>query len=135
MATEFPEPSPHLFSFNSPLGACTKCQGYGRIIGIDLEKVIPNRDLRLDEMPISPWNSAGYEDCYEDLGRYAKKFGVRLDVPIKDLSPDEWEVLYNGKGKWYGIKGFFEWLETKKYKIHVRVCRSSVRYERPTSSR
>ena len=129
--TEFPEPTPHLFSFNSPLGACTKCQGYGRIIGIDLEKVIPNRELRLDEMPISPWNSAGYEDCYEDLGRYAKKFGVRLDVPISELTPEEWDVLYSGKGKWYGIKGFFEWLETKKYKIHVRVKLAKYRSYEP----
>ena len=119
--TEFLEPTPHMFSFNSPLGACTNCQGYGRIIGIDMEKVIPNRDLRLDELPVAPWNSAGYEDCYEDLEKAAKKYGLRLDVPIKDLSAAEWDLLYNGRSKWYGIKGFFEWLETKKYKIHVRV--------------
>jgi excinuclease ABC subunit A len=119
--TEFVEPTPHLFSFNSPLGACTACQGYGRIIGIDMEKVIPNRDLRLDEMPVAPWNSAGYEDCYEDLNKAAAKYGLRLDVPIKDLTKTEWDLLYNGRSKWYGIKGFFEWLETKKYKIHVRV--------------
>jgi excinuclease ABC subunit A len=129
--TEFLEPTPHLFSFNSPLGACTNCQGYGRIIGIDMEKVIPNRDLRLDELPVSPWNSAGYEDCYEDLEKYAKKYGVRLDVPVKDLSPQEWEIVYSGKGKWYGIKGFFEWLETKKYKIHVRVKLAKYRSYEP----
>jgi excinuclease ABC subunit A len=119
--TEFLEPTPHMFSFNSPLGACTNCQGYGRIIGIDMEKVIPNRDLRLDEQPVAPWNSAGYEDCYEDLQKAATKYKLRLDVPVKSLSEAEWDLLYNGRGKWYGIKGFFEWLETKKYKIHVRV--------------
>ena len=119
--TEFVEPTPHLFSFNSPLGACTNCQGYGRIIGIDMEKVIPNRALRLDEMPIAPWNTPGYEDCYDDLKKAAAKYRIRLDVPIKDLSPEEWELLHDGRSKWYGIKGFFEWLETKKYKIHVRV--------------
>ncbi|MGZ5433527.1 MAG: excinuclease ABC subunit UvrA, partial [Thermoanaerobaculia bacterium] len=118
---EFLEPTPHMFSFNSPLGACTECQGYGRIIGIDMEKVIPNRSLRLDEQPITPWNSAGYEDCYDDLEKAAAKYKLRLDVPIEKLSEAEWDVLYNGRGKWYGIKGFFEWLETKKYKIHVRV--------------
>ncbi len=118
---EFLEPTPHMFSFNSPLGACTHCQGYGRIIGIDMEKVIPNRDLRLDEMPVAPWNSAGYEDCYDDLKKGAAKYKLRLDVPIKELSEAEWDVLYNGRGKWYGIKGFFDWLEAKKYKIHVRV--------------
>ncbi|HXH41738.1 MAG TPA: excinuclease ABC subunit UvrA [Thermoanaerobaculia bacterium] len=118
---EFVEPTPHLFSFNSPLGACTNCQGYGRIIGIDMEKVIPNRALRLDEMPIAPWNSPGYEDCYDDLRKAAAKYRLRLDVPVKDLTPEEWTLLHDGRGKWYGIKGFFEWLETKKYKIHVRV--------------
>jgi excinuclease ABC subunit A len=129
--TEFTEPTPHLFSFNSPLGACTSCQGYGRIIGIDMEKVIPNRGLRLDEMPVAPWNSPGYEDCYEDLGRAAKKYGLRLNVPIDQLTPTEWDLLYNGRSKWYGIKGFFEWLETKKYKIHVRVKLAKYRSYEP----
>jgi excinuclease ABC subunit A len=129
--TEFIEPVPHLFSFNSPLGACTNCQGYGRIIGIDMEKVIPNRDLRLDEMPIAPWNTAGYEDCYEDLEKASKKYGLRLDVPIKDLTPKESDLLYKGRAKWYGIKGFFDWLETKKYKIHVRVKLAKYRSYEP----
>jgi excinuclease ABC subunit A len=128
---EFIEPTPHLFSFNSPLGACTNCQGYGRIIGIDIDKVIPNRNLRLDELPIAPWNSPGYEDCYEDLEKAAKKYGLRLDVPIKDLTTKEYELLYNGRAKWYGIKGFFEWLETKKYKIHVRVKLAKYRSYEP----
>jgi len=129
--TEFIEPTPHLFSFNSPLGACTVCQGYGRIIGIDMEKVIPNRTLRLDEQPIAPWNSAGYEDCYEDLEKASKKYGLRLNVPINELTPAEWDLLHNGRSKWYGIKGFFEWLETKKYKIHVRVKLAKYRSYEP----
>ncbi|HEX9163302.1 MAG TPA: excinuclease ABC subunit UvrA [Thermoanaerobaculia bacterium] len=129
--TEFVEPTPHLFSFNSPLGACTNCQGYGRIIGIDMDKVIPNRSLRLDEKPIAPWNSPGYEDSYEDLDRAANKYGLRLDVPIAQLSQAEWDLLYNGRGKWYGIKGFFDWLETKKYKIHVRVKLAKYRSYEP----
>ncbi|HEX3070868.1 MAG TPA: excinuclease ABC subunit UvrA [Thermoanaerobaculia bacterium] len=129
--TEFVEPTPHMFSFNSPLGACTNCQGYGRIIGIDMEKVIPNRALRLDEMPVAPWNSAGYEDCYDDLKKAAAKYKFRMDVPIKDLTPEEWTLLYEGRSKWYGIKGFFEWLETKKYKIHVRVKLAKYRSYEP----
>src|SRR5436309_8513779 len=129
--TEFVEPTPHLFSFNSPLGACTNCQGYGRIIGIDMEKVIPNRSLRLDELPIAPWNSAGYEDCYEDLERAAAKYNLRLDVPIDQLTQAEYDLLYNGRSKWYGIKGFFDWLETKKYKIHVRVKLAKYRSYEP----
>ncbi|MEO8382713.1 MAG: excinuclease ABC subunit UvrA [Acidobacteriota bacterium] len=129
--TEFLEPTPQMFSFNSPLGACTNCQGYGRIIGIDMEKVIPNRDLRLDEQPVTPWNSAGYEDCYDDLRKAAAKYKIRLDVPVKNLTEAEWDLLYNGRSKWYGIKGFFEWLETKKYKIHVRVKLAKYRSYEP----
>ncbi|MGZ8798073.1 MAG: excinuclease ABC subunit UvrA [Thermoanaerobaculia bacterium] len=129
--TEFIEPTPHLFSFNSPLGACTQCQGYGRIIGIDMDKVIPNRALRLDELPIAPWNSPGYEDSYEDLERAAKKYGIRLDVPVQDLTSAEWDLLHSGRSKWYGIKGFFEWLETKRYKIHVRVKLAKYRSYEP----
>ena len=129
--TEFVEPTPQLFSFNSPLGACTRCQGYGRIIGIDMEKVLPNRTLRLDEMPVAPWNSPGYEDCYDDLERAAKKYPLRLDVPVKDLTAAEWKLLYEGRAKWYGIKGFFDWLETKKYKIHVRVKLAKYRSYEP----
>jgi excinuclease ABC subunit A len=128
---EFLEPTPHLFSFNSPLGACTTCQGYGRIIGIDMEKVLPNRALRLDERPVSPWNSPGYEDCYDDLEKAASKYKIRLDIPINELTPAEWDLLYNGRSKWYGIKGFFEWLETKKYKIHVRVKLAKYRSYEP----
>ncbi|MEO8033034.1 MAG: excinuclease ABC subunit UvrA [Acidobacteriota bacterium] len=129
--TEFLDPSPQLFSFNSPLGACTNCQGYGRIIGIDMEKVLPNRALRLDERPVTPWNSAGYEDCYDDLEKAAAKYKLRLDVPISELTTAEWDILYKGRGKWYGIKGFFEWLETKKYKIHVRVKLAKYRSYEP----
>jgi excinuclease ABC subunit A len=129
--TEFLEPTPHLFSFNSPLGACTSCQGYGRIIGIDMDKVIPVRSQRLDELPVAPWNSPGYEDCYDDLEKAAKKYHLRLDVPVGQLTPEEWNLLYNGRGKWYGIKGFFDWLETKKYKIHVRVKLAKYRSYEP----
>ena len=128
---EFIEATPQLFSFNSPLGACTKCQGYGRIIGVDMDKVIPNRALRLDEMPIAPWNTPGYEDCYEDLEKAAAKYKIRLDVPINQLTPEEWTLLHDGRSKWYGIKGFFEWLETKKYKIHVRVKLAKFRSYEP----
>ena len=70
---------------------------------------------------MAPWNSAGYDDCYDDLKKAAAKYRIRLDVPIKDLTAEEWTLLHEGRSKWYGIKGFFEWLETKKYKIHVRV--------------
>ena len=97
-----------------------------------MEKVIPNRDLRLDEMPIAPWNSAGYEDCYDDLEK------GRGEVPPPARRPDQGSdagrvgrCSTNGRSKWYGIKGFFEWLETKKYKIHVRVKLAKYRSYEP----
>lgn len=131
---EFPDPVPHLFSFNSPLGACPTCQGYGRVIGIDMDRVIPDRTRTLDEMPIDPWNSPGYEDTYADLRKAARTHRLRMDVPISKLREEEWDILYNGRGRWYGIRGFFDWLETKKYKVHVRVKLARYRsYETCTS--
>jgi len=94
---EFSEPTPHMFSFNSPLGACQACQGYGRVIGVDVDEVIPDRSLSLEDRPIDPWNSEAYADCYDDLAKAAAKYGIRLDVPIKDLTPEEWRLLYEGK--------------------------------------
>ena len=118
---EFREPTPALFAFNSPLGACPACQGFGRVIGIDWEKVIPNRDLTLDERPIAPWNTPAYESAYADLFRAGRKIGLRRNVPLSALSPKERVLIERGDSRFYGISGFFEWLETKRYKVHVRV--------------
>jgi excinuclease ABC subunit A len=118
---DFRDPTPPLFAFNSPLGACTACQGFGRIIGVDLEKVIPDPSLRLDERPVATWNTPAYESAYDDLFRACRRYAVRTDVPVERLSAHEREVLLKGRGEFYGIHGFFEWLETKRYKIHVRV--------------
>ena len=118
---DFRDPTPPLFAFNSPLGACPACQGFGRIIGIDLEKVIPDPGLRLDERPVAAWNTPAYESAYDDLFRACRRYSVRTDIPVERLSAHEREVLIKGRGEFYGINGFFEWLETKRYKIHVRV--------------
>jgi excinuclease ABC subunit A len=118
---DFRDPTPPLFAFNSPLGACPSCQGFGRVIGVDLEKVIPDPSLRLDERPIAAWNTPAYESAYDDLFRACRLYSVRKDVPVERLTPHEREVLIKGRGEFYGINGFFEWLETKRYKIHVRV--------------
>jgi len=124
---EFREPTPALFAFNSPLGACAACQGFGRVIGIDWDKVIPNRDLTLDERPIAPWNTPAYEEAYDELFRAGKKIGLRRHVPLSALSAVERELVEKGNKKFYGIAGFFEWLETKRYKVHVRVLLSRYR--------
>jgi excinuclease ABC subunit A len=118
---DFRDPTPPLFAFNSPLGACPACQGFGRIIGVDLEKVIPDPALRLDERPVAAWNTPAYESAYDDLFRACRRYSVRTDVPVERLTAHEREILIKGRGEFYGVNGFFEWLETKRYKIHVRV--------------
>ena len=118
---EFRDPTPALFAFNSPLGACATCQGFGRVIGVDLEKVIPDRSLTLSDRPVAPWNTPAYESAYRDLYRACRRYSVRTDIPVERLSAHEREVLLKGRGDFYGVHGFFDWLETKRYKIHVRV--------------
>ena len=118
---DFRDPTPALFAFNSPLGACVACQGFGRVIGVDLAKVVPDPSLSLSDRPIAPWNTPAYESAYDDLFRACRRYSVRTDVPVERLSAHEREVLFRGRGEFYGIHGFFEWLETKRYKIHVRV--------------
>jgi excinuclease ABC subunit A len=124
---EFRDPTPALFAFNSPLGACSTCQGFGRVIGIDWDKVIPNRDLTLDERPIAPWNTPAYESAYDELFRAGRKIGLRRHVPLSSLTERERALVERGNDKFYGISGFFEWLETKRYKVHVRVLLSRYR--------
>ncbi len=93
------EPVPQLFSFNSPLGACSECQGYGRVIGVDLGKVIPDRSRTLRERPIDPWNSPGYEDSYDDLEDASGKYAIPMDVPIAELTDKQWKPALRGTWK------------------------------------
>ncbi len=128
---EFRDPTPPMFAFNSPLGACPACQGFGRVIGVDMEKAIPDRSLTLAERPVAPWNTPAYESAYDDLFRACRRYSVRTDVPVSRLSAHEREVLIQGRGDFYGVKGFFDWLETKRYKIHVRVLLARYRAYTP----
>jgi excinuclease ABC subunit A len=128
---DFREPTPALFAFNSPLGACTTCQGFGRVIGVDLEKVIPDPNRTLADRPVAPWNTPAYESAYRDLFRACRRYSVRTDVPVARLSAHERAVLIEGRGPFYGIRGFFDWLETKRYKIHVRVLLARYRAYTP----
>ena len=121
----FPPPTPNLFSFNSPLGACPVCRGFGRTIGFDLDLVIPNRRLSLAEGAIKPWGPDRTE--HEDLLDFCRKQGIPTDVPFEDLREDDRNKIVNGSRSYYGIKGFFEWLESKTYRMHVRVFLSRYR--------
>ncbi|HEY9687640.1 MAG TPA: excinuclease ABC subunit UvrA [Coleofasciculaceae cyanobacterium] len=118
---EFTEPFPNLFSFNSPMGACPSCEGFGRIIGIDLDKVIPNKSLTLQQGAINPFTKPSFVEGYDYLAKECKKRKIPLDVPWEKLTDDQKAFVIDGGGEFDGIRGFFDWLETKKYKVHVRV--------------
>src|SRR5580658_3530578 len=121
-----------LFSFNSPLGACDTCRGFGRVIGIDYGLVIPDTGKSLAGGAIRPWQTPSYKECQDDLLRFARKRGIDVTVPWRDLSAHDRQWVIDGEGPWqkkvwYGARRFFEWLETKAYKMHVRVLLSRYR--------
>ena len=115
------QPVPALFSFNSPLGACDACQGFGRVIGIDRDRVVPDPGWTLKERPIAPWNTPAYEEHYEPLWRACRERGVPLDVPWGELSEEDRQWVWSGKGDFVNLDRFFAWLERRSYKVHVRV--------------
>ncbi len=127
----FSEPEPLLFSFNSPLGACRACQGFGRIIGIDWQKVIPDPKKTLREKPFAPWNTPAYEDLYEYLWEACRRHKIPTQKAFEELLPHQKDILINGKGEFIGLKGFFEWMEGKRYKVHYRVFLSKYRAYTP----
>jgi excinuclease ABC subunit A len=124
---EFAEPHPLVFSFNSPLGACPGCQGFGRVIGVDLDKVIPNRKRALKDEPIVAWNSPAYREGYDYLWEACSKYSIPLDRPFDTLTEEQQDIVINGRDEWFGIKGFFDWLEGRRYRVHVRVFLSKYR--------
>jgi excinuclease ABC subunit A len=123
----YEEPEPRLFSFNNPYGACPRCQGFGNTIDFDLGLVIPDVLKTLSNGAIEPWTKPKYRPLFTDLKRYAKQVGIPLDVPWADLEDEQREQVLNGDGKFLGVRGFFNHLERKKYKLHVRVFLSRYR--------
>ena len=125
--TRYDEPEPRLFSFNNPYGACPKCQGFGNTIDFDLNLVIPNKLLSLTDGAIEPWTKPKYKPLATEMKRHARAAGIPLDVSWQDLTPEQQEYILKGDEKWWGVRGFFEYLERKKYKLHVRVFLSRYR--------
>ncbi len=123
----YEEPEPRLFSFNNPYGACPKCQGFGNTIDFDLDLVIPNKTKSLGEGAIDPWNKPKYRPLFTEMKRFAKQEGVPLDVPWAELEAEQQELILEGDEKFLGIRGFFQYLERKKYKLHIRVFLSRYR--------
>jgi excinuclease ABC subunit A len=124
-ASPIPPPNPNLFSFNSPIGACPKCRGFGRTIGVDIDLVIPDRGLTIRKGAVKPFGTDREE--YFELLDFCKKEKIPVDLPFGDLDESARQNIINGTKSYYGIKGFFEWLETKTYKMHVRVYLSRYR--------
>ena len=123
----YEEPEPRLFSFNNPYGACPRCQGFGNTIDFDLDLVIPDKTKSLGEGAIDPWNKPKYRPVFTDLRRFAKQEDIPLDVPWAELEAEQQELIQEGDGKFPGIRGFFQYLERKKYKLHIRVFLSRYR--------
>ena len=123
----YEDPQPRLFSFNNPFGACPTCHGFGNIIELDLELVVPDQAKSINQGAIEPWTKPHYRSQLAELKRATKTKGVRMDVAWADLTPDEVKFVVDGDGEFEGIRGFFRGLEKKKYKVHVRVFLSRYR--------
>jgi len=131
----YSDPVPSMFSFNSPAGACSTCKGFGRVIGVDYGLVIPNDKMTLRMGAIKPMQTPAWQECQDDLMRHAETAGIPRDTAWYKLTAEQkdWVIHgsphWNGKWnqQWYGVKRFFEYLETKSYKMHIRVLLSKYR--------
>ena len=122
-------PEPRLFSFNNPYGACPECQGFGNTMTWDLNLIVPDASKSLGEGAIDPWTKPAYLPFQEELFCFAQDAGISLDVPFAELSEEARRLIINGseEDSFPGIKGFFDYLESKKYKMHVRIFMSRYR--------
>jgi excinuclease ABC subunit A len=125
----FPQISSQLFSFNSPVGACPSCNGFGNILSLDESKVVPNPNLSLSEGTLHPFTMPSAAGDKRLLMNWAKKQKINAKTPWKQLSAEERSAIWTGDENFFGVVGLFEYLETKKYKMHVRVFLS--RYKSP----
>jgi excinuclease ABC subunit A len=124
----YEDPQPRLFSFNNPFGACATCHGFGNIIELDMDLVVPDPTRSIRQGAIEPWARPHYRAQLAALKRAARSLDIPLDVPWQDLTPEQRRLVVEGDGGDYeGIRGFFRWLERKKYKVHVRVFLSRYR--------
>jgi excinuclease ABC subunit A len=124
---KYDEPEPRLFSFNNPYGACPKCQGFGNTIDFDMDLVVPDPSLSLNQGAIEPWTKPKHRPLGAEMKRYARSAGIPLDTPWRDLSKEHRDILIEGDSNYDGVRGFFNHLERKKYKLHVRVFLSRYR--------
>jgi excinuclease ABC subunit A len=124
---QYEEPEPRLFSFNNPFGACPRCQGFGNTIDFDLALVVPDPSKTLAEGAVEPWTKPKYRPYFNELKKFARQIDLPLDVPWVELSPENRRLVVEGERRFPGVRGFFQYLERKKYKLHVRVFLSRYR--------
>ena len=117
----FEKPNPNFFSFNNPYGACPTCQGYGNIIGIDENLVVPNKSRSVYDNAVVCWNGDKMQDVKREFIRHAAVIGFPIHMPYYKLTQEEKDILWHGDGTWEGIDGFFRWVESQSYKIQYRV--------------
>ncbi len=120
-------PEPRLFSFNNPYGACPTCHGFGNTMGLDRDLIIPDPSRTISESPVEPFDKPQYRRFQKRLLAYAEARGIPLDTPLEELPEKTRRIIWEGEGRFPGVKGFFEYLSTKKYKMHVRVFISRYR--------
>lgn len=126
---DFPEPSQRLFNFNQPLGACPRCEGFGDIVEVDMNLVVPDPSLSIRQGAIAPWNTPAYQHELEELLALAPDYDLPVDVPFESLKKKHLKLIQQGvpERQFGGLDGFFAWLERKKYKMHIRVLLSRYR--------
>ncbi len=125
----YQEPEPRLFSFNNPYGACPRCQGFGNTIDFDLNLVVPDGSKSLDDGAIEPWTKPRYRALLQDVKKWARAQGIPTNIAWRHLTADQRRLILEGdpENDFGGVKGFFTYLERKKYKLHVRVFLSRYR--------
>ncbi|MGB8414150.1 MAG: excinuclease ABC subunit UvrA [Candidatus Binatus sp.] len=135
-ATAFAEPTTALFSSNSPIGACPECEGFGRTVELDLDKVIPNPNLSMRNGLVAPWRTPAYREMNEWMLKLARRRKIRTSAPFGEMTDEERGWLLDGdegprakwdEDKWPGVRGFFKWLEGRRYKTHVRILLAKYR--------
>ena len=135
-ATAFAEPTTALFSSNSPIGACPECEGFGRTVELDLDKVIPNPNLSIRNGLVAPWRTPAYREMNEWMLKLARRRKIRTSAPFGEMTDEERVWLLDGdegprakwdEDKWPGVRGFFKWLEGRRYKTHVRILLAKYR--------
>jgi excinuclease ABC subunit A len=134
--TAFPEPTSALFSSNSPIGACPECEGFGRTVELDLDKVIPKPNLSLRQGLIAPWQTPAYREMNSWMLKLARRRKIRTSAPYREMTDEERTWLLDGDEgprdawdpeRWPGVRGFFKWLEGRRYKTHVRILLAKYR--------